>query len=143
MEKDQVSIFLVDDDSTFLKMMAIEFRLHTDYLIETFATGEACLKELSKKPALIVLDFHLDGMSKDAMNGISTLEKIKETDKDIPVVMLSSQDKIEVAVDSIHKGAIDYIVKSETAFFRLQQLLPKILEFKKLKKELNWYMDRM
>jgi len=57
--------------------------------------------------------------------------------------MLSSQDKIEVAIDCIHHGAIDYIVKSETAFFKVNQSITKLFEFKKIEKELSWYMKRM
>jgi DNA-binding NtrC family response regulator len=59
---------------------------------------------------VIILDYHLDGIDKNAMNGIETLDKIKEYDSDIPVVMLSSQDKIDVAISCMHK-AFDYVVK--------------------------------
>jgi len=45
------------------------------------------------------------------MSGIETLDKIKAFNQDIPVVMLSSQDKIEVAVDCMHHRAFDYVVK--------------------------------
>jgi DNA-binding NtrC family response regulator len=57
--------------------------------------------------------------------------------------MLSSQDKIEVAVTCIHHKAFDYIVKSETAFMRLQKTIETIFHYKKMEKELNWYMERM
>ena len=53
------------------------------------------------------------------MNGIETLDKIKTINPDIPVVMLSSQDKIDVAINCMHHRAFDYVVKSETAFLRL------------------------
>jgi DNA-binding NtrC family response regulator len=56
------------------------------------------------------------------MNGIETLDKIKEFDPDIPVVMLSSQDKID-AISCMHHKAFDYVVKSETSFLRLQKTL--------------------
>ena len=54
------------------------------------------------------------------MNGIETLDKIRSLNPFIPVIMLSSQDKIEVAVDCMKHKAFDYVVKSETAFIRLQ-----------------------
>jgi two-component system OmpR family response regulator len=56
---------------------------------------------------------------------------------------LSSQDKIEVAIDCMHHQAVDYVVKSETAFLRLQKIIATIFHYKKIEKELNWYMDRM
>jgi DNA-binding NtrC family response regulator len=57
------------------------------------------------------------------MNGIETLDKIKEFNQGIPVVMLSSQDKIDVAISCMHHKAFDYVVKSETSFLRLQKIL--------------------
>jgi len=143
MEKDKIKIFLVDDDALFLKSLEIDFMEHADFSIETFATGELCMNELSKQPDVIVLDYFLDGIDKTAMNGIETLDKIKTFNPDIPVVMLSSQDKIEVAIDCMHHKAFDYVVKSETAFMRLQKIITTIFHYQKIEKELSWYMDRM
>jgi DNA-binding NarL/FixJ family response regulator len=98
---------------------------------------------LSHEPDLIILDYHLDGVDKHVMNGIQTLDKIKEINPRIPVVMLSSQDKIEVAINCIHHKAFDYIVKSETAFLRLQKVIATILDTQKLEVSLEWYMERM
>jgi DNA-binding NarL/FixJ family response regulator len=137
-----IKLFLVDDDPLFLKALEIEFLLHADFTIETYATGELCMSNLSHTPDVIILDYHLDGINKDAMNGISTLDMIKRYNPDIPVVMLSSQDKIDVAIECMHHRAFDYVVKSETAFIRLQKIITSIFRFKKMEKELNWYMDR-
>lgn len=139
----KIKLFLVDDDAVFLKSLEIQFLQHGDFEIETFATGEKCLNKLSQKPDVVILDFHLDGIDKTAINGIETLDKIKEYDSEIPVVMLSSQDKIEVAIQCMHHNAFDYVVKSETAFVRLQKIISTVFHYKKIKKELNWYMDRM
>lgn len=143
MKKDQIKIFLVDDDAVFLKLQEIEFLAHADFSIETFASGELCLEHLDANPDVIVLDYHLDGIDKHAMNGIETLDKIKAVNPDIPVIMLSSQDKIEVAINCMHHRAVDYVVKSETAFMRLQKIITNIFGYKKMEKELSWYMDRM
>jgi DNA-binding NtrC family response regulator len=139
----KIKLFLVDDDAVYLKLLEIEFLEHGDFDIETYATGELCLANLSHKPDVIILDYHLDGIDKDAINGIDTLDKIKAFDKDISVVMLSSQDKIDVAIDCMHHMATDYVVKSETAFVRLQKIITTIFQVKKLEKTLNWYMERM
>jgi two-component system, OmpR family, response regulator len=139
----KVKLFLVDDDAVFLKSLEIDFLEHADFSIETFSTGELCIENLSHKPDLIILDYHLDGIDKTAMNGISTLDKIKEIDADLPVIMLSSQDKIDVAVNCMHHKAFDYVVKSETAFMRLQTIIRNAFRLKKIEKELNWYMNKM
>jgi two-component system OmpR family response regulator len=143
MNAKKVKLFLVDDDAVFLKALQIEFLQHADFEIETFATGELCVSNLSGGPDIVILDYNLDGVSQGAMNGMDTLDKIKQYDINIPVIMLSSQDKIEVAINCMHHKAADYVVKSETAFVRLQKIISAIFQFKKMEKELNWYMERM
>lgn len=141
--KNKIKLFLVDDDALFLKSLEIEFLDHADFEIETFATGELCLENMSHNPDVIILDYLLNGIEKNAMNGIDTLDKIKAINLDIPVVMLSSQDKIEVAINCMHHRAFDYVVKSETAFIRLQRIITTIFKYKKIENELSWYMERM
>lgn len=141
--ENKIHLFLVDDDAVFLKLLEIELLQHADFVIETFPTGELCLANLSHNPDVIILDYFLDGIEKTAMNGLDTLDRIKAFNPDIPVVMLSSQDKIDVAINCMHHRAFDYVVKSETAFVRLQKIITTIFHYKKMEKELNWYMDRM
>lgn len=143
MKNDKIKLFLVDDDVLFLKSLEIDFLERADFSIETYATGELCLENLSHNPDIIVLDYYLDSIDRTAMNGIRTLDKIKAFNPDIPVVMLSSQDKIDVAIECMHHSAFDYVVKSETAFMRLQKIITTIFHYKKIEKELSWYMDRM
>lgn len=141
--ENKIHLFLVDDDAVFLKLLEIELLQHADFVIETFPTGELCMANLSHNPDVIILDYFLDGIEKTAMNGIDTLDRIKAFNPDIPVVMLSSQDKIDVAINCMHHRAFDYVVKSETAFVRLQKIITTIFHYKKMEKELSWYMDRM
>lgn len=143
MKTEKIKLFLVDDDAVFLKSLEIEFLHHTDFTVETFATGELCIAGLAGEPDVIILDYHLDGIDKNAMNGIETLDKIKAFNADIPVVMLSAQDKIDVAISCMHHKAFDYVVKSETAFMRLQKNITAFLHYDKIEKELSWYMARM
>ena len=136
-------LFLVDDDALFLKSLEIEFGDNTESVIQTYATGELCLENLSQNPDVVILDYHLDSVDKNAINGLETLDRIKKANQGIPVVMLSSQDKIEVAVNCMKHQAYDYIVKSETAFIRLQKTITTIFHYQKIEKALNWYMEKM
>ncbi len=142
-DSNKILLFLVDDDAVFLKSLEIDFLHHADFIIQTFATGELCVANLYHKPDLVILDYHLDGIQRLAMNGIATLDKIKAFNEAIPVIMLSSQDKIDVAISCMHHKASDYVVKSETAFMRLQKIITSIFEYDKMEKKLNWYMERM
>jgi len=143
MMNDKIKLFLVDDDAVFLKSLEIQFLQHADFSIETFSTGELCINSLSRSPDVIILDYELDSIDVNAMNGIETLDKIKDFNQDISVIMLSSQDKIEVAIDCMHHRAFDYVVKSETAFLRLQKIITTIFRYKKMEKELSWYMNKL
>ena len=143
MKNEKIKLFLVDDDALFLKLLEMEFMEHADFIIETYATGELCLEHLYGHPDVIILDYHLDGIDKTAINGIETLDRIKALNPEIPVIMLSSQDKIDVAINCMHHRAFDYGVKSEPAFVRLQKIITTIFKYKKMEKELSWYMDRM
>lgn len=143
MNKSNIKLFLVDDDVVFLKSLEIDFMTNTDFEILTFSSGEDCVKNLSLHPTIIILDYHLDGVNEKAMNGLQTLDMIKAFNTGIPVIILSSQDKIEVAVNCMHHNAFDYVVKSETAFTRLQKNITNILYYQKMEIELKWYMERM
>lgn len=141
--QNKIKLFLVDDDVVFLKSLELEFRERGDFDIETYVSGESCVANLSNNPDIIILDYLLDGTDKNAMNGIATLDQIKAFNADIPVIMLSAQDKIDVAVNCMHHKAFDYVVKSETAFLRLQKVITSIFHLRKIEKELIWYMERM
>jgi len=144
MKKDtKILLFLVDDDALFLKSLEIEFGDNTESVIQTYATGELCLENITQNPDVIILDYHLNSVDKNAINGLETLDRIKKVNQAIPVVMLSSQDKIEVAVNCMKHQAYDYIVKSETAFIRLQKTITTIFHYQKLEKALSWYMEKM
>lgn len=142
-EPRKIKIFLVDDDAVYLKLLSIDFSENAEYTIHTFPTGEDCLENLHLKPDVVVLDYHLDGIDKHAMNGLQVLDKINKFQKEIPVIMLSSQDKIEIAVNCMHHHAYDYVVKSETAYLRLHRIIGTIFQVRKMEKELSWYMERM
>jgi two-component system, OmpR family, response regulator len=107
-------------------------RQHPNFDIETYASGEMCLAHLAHKPDVILLDYNLDGIDKQAMNGIDTLDKIKTFRADILVIMLSSQDKLDIALDCMRHKATDYVLKNNTALLRLPLIINSVSNFKNL-----------
>ena len=100
-------IFIVDDERAISKLLKYWVKDKWDYETEVFDSGEALLKRLdSKKPDLLLLDIMLPGI-----NGLDVLKKIRETDEKLPVIMLSAQGNVEIAVDSLRYGAYDYFPK--------------------------------
>jgi two-component system OmpR family response regulator len=124
-------------------MVVIDFADNTESVVKTFLTGEQCLENISQNPDVVILDYHLNSVDKNAINGLETLDRIKAINPLIPVIMLSSQDKIEVAVNCMKHQAFDYIVKSETAFVRLQKTITTIFHYQEIEKALSWYMEKM
>ena len=140
---ENILIFLIDDDALFLKSLEIEFEQNLKATIKTFSTGEKCLGNLSQNPDIIVLDYYLNSIEQTAMNGCETLDEIKAINPNIPVIMLSSQDSIDVAVNCMKHNAYDYIVKSETAFLRLQKNIAARFLSRKIVYALRWYMEKI
>jgi len=126
------SVFLVDDDKMFLSSLknTLDSEFKSNIEVSTFNTGEDCLKNINGKPDIIVLDYFLgDGEQSTAMDGIKVLKEIKKDDyRDIIVIMLSGQDKLQVALDSIKNGAYEYVSKSESAFVRIKNIIKNATE---------------
>ena len=126
-------IFLVDDEPIQNEMLKDYLSERFLYNIKTFDNGEEAIRNLNLNPEIIVLDYHLNAHRSDAENGVSVLKKIKEKSPATQVIMLSGQDKIDVAIDSMKYGAYDYVVKGETAFSRMENILNNVSELHRMK----------
>jgi DNA-binding NtrC family response regulator len=129
--KEKIKVFLVDDDKLFTESLKHALRGDgTD--IKTFSTGEECLDNLGKEgPRVVVLDYRLNNDHPAAMNGIQVMNKIKQVSPDTEVIMLSSQNDVTVAVDTMKYGAYDYIDKSNNSFVQIKNDIKHISDFKK------------
>jgi DNA-binding NtrC family response regulator len=132
-------IFLVDDEPIQNEMLKDYLSERFPHQIKTYESGEAAISDLNLNPEIIVLDFHLNAHLPNAKNGVEVLKQIKEHQPSAEVVMLSGQDKLDVAVDSMKHGAYDYVVKGETAFSRMENVISNIVELHSLKNANNSY----
>ena len=99
-------VYIVDDEQAISKLLSFWVKDKWGYDVEVFNNSEAMLKKMSSKPDLVLLDIMLPGL-----DGIETLKRIKQIDENLPVIMLSAQGSIEVAVESLRFGAFDYFPK--------------------------------
>ena len=126
-------IYIVDDEPLQRELLADHLGNMPAYEIHSFGTGEECLAAIKVRiPTIVFLDYYLNSQVKDAMDGTEILQEIKSLAPAIEVVMISGQDKIEVAVNSMKHGAFDYIVKGEGAFVRDEKTVFNIYRFHKL-----------
>jgi len=103
----KLDILIVDDDRNICKMIEASLRKERKYDIRTALNGEACLKSIQEQiPDLVLMDIQMPGI-----DGIETLQKIKQEDSRIPVIMMTAHGTIERAVTSMKLGAYDFITK--------------------------------
>ena len=99
-------VFIVDDEPAISKLLSYWVKDKWKYQAQTFTNGEDVLRNLTQRPDLILLDIMLPGL-----DGLETLKRIKQFDDNLPVIILSAQGSIEVAVESLRFGAFDYFPK--------------------------------
>jgi len=129
MRKKYPFIFIVEDNKSYCKV--VDFHLkHNGYEnIMLLESGENCLNNLHLKPDIIIQDYKLQGIS-----GLNVLQRVKSVLPFTEFIFLSSQDSIEIAVNSIKYGAFDYIIKDDVALQRLLQKIENIIKLQKLRK---------
>ena len=100
-------IFIVDDEQSILRLLSHWVKNKWGYEIKTFENATSMLEALDEEsPSLILLDIMLPDI-----NGIEVLKTIKKIDEQLPVIMLSAQGNIDVALESLRLGAFDYFTK--------------------------------
>ena len=100
------AILIVDDESDVCEVIS-HFLSKRGYNVATATSGEEALSKVStEKPALILLDIRMPGM-----DGIECLRRIKEIDKEVPVIMVTCIIDIDIAKKAVELGAIDYFTK--------------------------------
>ena len=120
-------IFLVDDDPFCRQLMEHAIRDLGFGNIQAFDNGAACLDALIEEPDIVFLDQMMGSVS-----GTDALKAIKRFNPDIYVVLVSGQQQVQVAVDSLKYGAFDYVVKDEQLTSRLATVLAKVKQVQEL-----------
>jgi two-component system response regulator AtoC len=126
------NIFVVEDDEWYQKLLNYNLSLNPDHVITTFSNGGDMLKNLHQRPDLITLDYRLPDMT-----GGEVMRKIQAFDDTIPVIIISQQDDIEIAVQLLREGAYDYIVKTMEIQGRLLAAADRVRKSKALQNEVS------
>lgn len=116
-------IFIIDDDEMLTMAMSDFLTRVTAHDISVFHTGEEAVKHLNLKPEVVILDFYLNTIEKDAANGLEVLEAMRKHLTNTRFIMLSSQESYSKAAQTIQKGAEQYVIKGEDAFEKIAKLI--------------------
>ncbi|OEK04332.1 sigma-54-dependent transcriptional regulator [Roseivirga misakiensis] len=129
---DPVKIFVVEDDPVYLKLVQYVAELNPDHVVKTFTNGKDCLDHLHENPSIITLDYSLPDTT-----GEEILKAIKKYNPDIHVIVVSSQESINTAVELLKHGAYDYITKDNETKDRLLNTLNNAKKQDSLKEEIS------
>ncbi|MFI5124236.1 MAG: sigma-54-dependent transcriptional regulator [Chitinophagales bacterium] len=100
------NILIIDDEKAIRKTLS-EILSYEGYKIDEAGDGEEGFRKFKEKE----YDVILCDIKMPRMDGIEFLEKAKESNPDIPIIMISGHGTIETAVEAVKKGAYDYISK--------------------------------
>lgn len=122
MTKDDL-VFIVDDDPVFSDVLKF-FLLDKGFEnIEIYDNGSEYINNLFKLPKLVLQDYNVSDKS-----GKELLEHTLSFDPDIIVVVVSSQQDVELAVETMRLGAFDYLIKNEDLNDKLVKILDVVTE---------------
>lgn len=127
-----LKIFVVEDDPWYRKIMHHFLSMNPDYEVSVYATATEFLANIYKKPDLVCIDFNLPDSTGDKL-----LKDILAKNNKLPVIVVSSQDDISVAVELLKMGARDYIVKDEHTREHLWKSILHITETLTLRQEVE------
>jgi len=131
-------IFIVDDDPWYGQLLMHHLSLNPDYEVELFEKGRDMLASLYKKPHLVCMDFGLADIK-----GETLLKEIQSRNNTVPVIVISGQEQISVAVSLLKSGARDYIIKDEHTRDLLWRSVINIRENQSLRDEVDTLKEQL
>jgi len=140
MTDDCVRILIIEDhpadlaviEATIAKIQSVSFELHHAELLST------AIEMLTNEIDVILLDLSLPDS-----NGIDACVKIQQRDSTIPIVVLTGLDDEQMAIEALHRGAQDYLVKGQADSQLLSRAIRYAIERKRIESELQRAHDEL
>lgn len=132
------NVFIVEDDPWYGEILDYHLSLNPDYKVTRFESGKDCLAKMHLKPDLVTIDFSLPDITGDEL-----FKRIREDSPHVPVIVISSQEEVTVAVNLLKMGVSDYLVKDEATKDLLWNSIIRIRETQSLKKEVEQLREEL
>jgi DNA-binding NtrC family response regulator len=130
-------ILIVDDEPFNLDLLEQELA-ELGYETERANNGAQALQKIARAtPALVLLDYQMPDM-----NGIEVLRNVRQTDQDLPIVLITAHGSIERAVEAVKAGADDFITKPFDPE-HLAVVVKKALERAQLKQDVEFFAQEL
>jgi FixJ family two-component response regulator len=126
LDRSSREVFIVDDDPTARDALATLLE-HAGFWVTRFADGASVMREArARTPACIILDLHLPGSS-----GLDILAALDAKRYPAPILVVSGHSDVPGVVESIKRGAFDYIEKQrigESLVARVREAVQAVTE---------------
>jgi len=129
---ENLKIFIVEDDVWYGEILEYHLSLNPDYEVVKFANGKDFLDNLYQNPSVITLDYSLPDMSCEEV-----MKRVRQSNPEMPIIIISGQEDVSTAVNLLKEGAYDYIVKDDDTKDRVWNTLKNIRENLQLKDEIS------
>jgi DNA-binding NtrC family response regulator len=137
----QKTLFIIDDDVTnsdlLKKYLSDKFRFN----IISFTSGDEALRNINIPPDIVILDYNMNRISANALNGTEILKQVLHARPKTSVIIMGGQEKTEIASEVFRYGAYDYITKNPTGFMRIENALKHIQKAMHKKRVLRTYQE--
>lgn len=130
--------FIVDDDP----FVGLIYKKHLSNLgytnLHHFQSGVECLDNLHLNPQVVLLDHQMS-----QVNGFEVLKKIKRSNPDTAVIMVSGQEDMATALNALKYGAFDYIIKDNTETSRIENALGRLAKLRSLRPVKKSFFEKL
>ena len=116
-------IFIVEDDPWYGQLLHYHLSLNPENTVHLWTSGQECLDNMHLLPDVVTIDFSLPDISGDKL-----LSTLRLRWPEVPLIVISAQDKIATAVHLLKMGASDYLVKDDNTKDFLWNAVQKLRE---------------
>lgn len=130
------AILIIEDEAILAKNIAVYLQRagYDTQVADSAESGAECLREF--KPDVVLLDFHLPGR-----NGLEFLADLQAENPHLPVIMLTGQGSVELAVEAMKRGAADFLTKP-LVLAKLRLVVERVLGAERTESTLSYYRQR-
>lgn len=127
-------VFVVENNLIYNRLVSEYLKKQGFSNVKSIISGEECVQIVGEgtHPDIVIQDYSLDGI-----NGLEVLKQVKNISPHSEFIFLTSNENMEVAVNTIKFGAYDYIVKDKMALEKVVYKMRKIVSMFRLQRKHN------
>jgi DNA-binding NtrC family response regulator len=132
------TIFIVEDDPWYGQLLHYHLSLNPEDTVQLWTSGQECLDNMHLRPDVVTIDFSLPDISGDKL-----LARLRQRWPEVPVIVISAQNKIATAVQLLKAGAAEYLVKDDNTKDLLWNAIQKLRETSALREQVKRLEDQL